>query len=462
MALTFTLTPEGIAALRNARGDGTNAVRVVSMGVTATDFTPGKPLPNELKRIVTLAGGATQADTLHVTATDNAKGVVYSVRGFGLYLADGTLLGSYGQPDVIVEKSSQSDMLLAADIQFKEIDATLITLGSTNFNNPAATTDTLGVLKLSNDDEAIAGIDSQKAITPKTLLAALNARLGAGAPSAFIKSLLTKANVVAFCTALGIRGAAQYDTGDGNGLDADKLDGQHGDYYRDWRNFTNVPELATPGHKHSADDITSGTLPVARGGTGVDTITADAFVVGNGANPLKTRSAAQVLVDIGAAAKSHSHAWDNINNPPETATRWPNFSEVANKPSSYPPSAHSHQMSEVTGLADALNAKADLKGAKFTGDVTVPNLSSNGNVVANTNFISTNGWWLAATNGLGNILFRPRGSTDASAQVAINGNADLATTGALSGSSIVSSGGITAAVIRSTGTITAAGGFQIG
>jgi len=203
MPLTVAVTSAGRAALRNAQGDGSNAVRIASVGITATSFNPGEALPNEIKRIKTIAGGATSADTIHVTVSDSTIGVVYTVRGFGLYLDDGTLFASYGQSDPIVEKSGQAFMLLAVDIQFADLDATQITFGDTNFQNPAATTDVPGVVKLATNEEAKAGRESQKAVPPSALLAALNARFGVGAPSDYIKGLLTLATNGDVLNALG-------------------------------------------------------------------------------------------------------------------------------------------------------------------------------------------------------------------------------------------------------------------
>jgi len=203
MALGFTLTPEGIAALRNPDGDGTRAVRVASVGLTATPFVPGQPVPSEIKRVSTLAGGATASDTIHVTVTDATPGAVYSVRGYGFYLDDGTLLGSYGQADVIVEKSAASTMQLAVDIQFKALDATQITFGDTTFHNPAATTDLLGVVELATSAEAKDGRDMQRAVTARGLRDTLDDRLGASAPTTFVKPLLALANAVQFREAIG-------------------------------------------------------------------------------------------------------------------------------------------------------------------------------------------------------------------------------------------------------------------
>lgn len=201
-ALIFTVTDAGRAALRNAQGDGTHAVRIAYATVTATAFTSGQAVPDEIKRIISLAGGATAADTIHVTISDASKDV-YTVRGFGFYLADGTLFASYGQADVIVEKSAGAVMLLACDVQFASVSGSQITFGDTTFVNPAATTDTLGVVKLASDDDAKAGRDAQKAVTSSNLLAALNARLGANAPSDYTKRLLAIATNSDFLSTVG-------------------------------------------------------------------------------------------------------------------------------------------------------------------------------------------------------------------------------------------------------------------
>jgi hypothetical protein len=325
-ALPIKITAAGYAALRNAQGNGTNAVVVATAGLTSTAFASGDAVPSEVKRVATIAGGATAADTIHVTISDTS-GDAYSIRGFGLYLTDGTMLGSYGQADVIVEKSAQAAMLLAVDIQFADIDATQITFGDTNFSNPQATTERLGVVELATDDETTTGTDSTRVITPKSLLAALNARLGAGAPSTFVKSLLASATALAFRAALGLKSASTFDVGSGKGLDADLLDGQDGSFYQAYANLTGVPATFKPSpHQHDAGDINSGVFPVVRGGTGVATVVAGSFLVGaaNGTDPMVPRTPAQVLGDIGAAAKQHSH-----------------------------------QQVDIIGLSDSLAAKAD-------------------------------------------------------------------------------------------------------
>jgi len=66
-------------------------------------------------------------------------------------------------------------------------------------------------------------------------------------------------------------------------------------------------------HNHAASDVTSGTLGVARGGTGKGSVTAGSYLVGDGTNAMTEKTPAQVLSDIGAAAASHNHAASDIN-----------------------------------------------------------------------------------------------------------------------------------------------------
>ena len=69
---------------------------------------------------------------------------------------------------------------------------------------------------------------------------------------------------------------------------------------------------AAASHNHSAANITSGVLPVARGGTGKGSVTSGNFLVGNGTGDLTEKTPAEVMSAIGAAASSHKHATSDI------------------------------------------------------------------------------------------------------------------------------------------------------
>ncbi|UYV20907.1 hypothetical protein K1Y77_17245 (plasmid) [Halomonas qaidamensis] len=59
-----------------------------------------------------------------------------------------------------------------------------------------------------------------------------------------------------------------------------------------------------------------------------------------------TRAEMDQLLE-GKADATHGHTWTEISGKPATATRWPAFSEVTDKPASYPPTAHGHGWNEI-------------------------------------------------------------------------------------------------------------------
>lgn len=244
--LRFIVTRRGREAIVNAEQNGTAPVLAHSLGLTAEVIEAHREmqsLPGEHTRLQSIKGGATARDTIHVTARD-ATDATYSVRGIGLYLADGTLLAVYGQPAVLAEKSTQAVLLLAADIQFADIAATDITFGDTNFDLNVGTEEKAGVLELATPTETATGTDATRAVHSKGLRELLDARFGPGAPTALAKRLIAAATESAVRQLLSLKGASLKDDGEGNGLDADLLDGKHGSHYLSWDNLTDVPASA--------------------------------------------------------------------------------------------------------------------------------------------------------------------------------------------------------------------------
>ncbi len=285
----------------NAENTGTLPVTITAVGVTATGFDPATlppALPGELKRLTAFGSPSVADDTIHITIRDDSADV-YTLRGFAFYLQDGTLFALYGQAVPILEKSTQATLLLAGDIIFADIDAASITFGDTDFLLPPATTEVVGIVELATHAEALTGTDTQRALVPSALKHVLDQRFGAGAPSGFVKGLLTAATALAMRTALELKGAALKDTGAGNGLDADLLDGQHGTYYREWANLTGKPATFPP--------------------------------------------------------DAHTHAFASLTGIPATATRWPAWEEVTNKPATFPATAHNHDAAAIVSgtLANA-------------------------------------------------------------------------------------------------------------
>ncbi|WP_454261482.1 hypothetical protein [Pseudoxanthomonas mexicana] len=359
--LPFILTPTGRARLINPENTGTSGLTISHVGVSASDAgVVGGVLQGEIKRLDTFAGQVVADDTIHVTIRDDSADV-YFLRAFALYFEDGTLMGWHAQPTVILEKSAQAMLLMSGDIQFQNLDVTTLIFGDSNWTNPVATTTVFGVLRLATNEAAIAGTSVVDAVTPAGLLATLNARFGSGAPSDFVKGLLNLATAALFRAAIGLGSASIRNEGANNGLDSDLLDGQHGAYYRDWGNLTGKP----------------GTFPPS----------------------------------------AHGHAWADVSGVPSTATRWPSFAEVTDKPATYSPSAHIHaaadvttgvfdvaripdiSQSKVTGLAAALDSKANLAGQPaFTAGIRARNSDNAWGLLAETTTgVARGGLWYEAS-----------------------------------------------------------------
>lgn len=259
--MRMKITNAGRAKLVNGTNTGTNTVLISQIGLTSTGFTPTAAmtqLPGEFKRMTSFGGESVAADTIHVTLQDSGTDK-YPLRGFGLYLADGTLFAAYGQADAIMEKASISTLLLSADVVLADIDTAQIKFGSTQFLNPPATESVAGVVELADGTETTAGADAVRAVTPRGLKTALNNRFGGDAPTPLVKTLLSLATAAAIRTSLELKGAALKDMGHGKGLDADTLDGMHAS---DFPQVGKVQPIdAIPGNSNQVRWIKLGTLP---------------------------------------------------------------------------------------------------------------------------------------------------------------------------------------------------------
>lgn len=83
---------------------------------------------------------------------------------------------------------------------------------------------------------------------------------------------------------------------------------------------------------HSTDKLTSGTLPVSRGGTGLATATSGSYVRGAGVGALELRTPAQVRTDIGAGTGSSDLA---IGTTAQTALRGDGIRYVTTWPATF-------------------------------------------------------------------------------------------------------------------------------
>lgn len=172
-ALTITMTNAGLARFTAAQlGDGID-LAISTIALTDANFVVAptlEALPGEFRRIDTISGKAVGDNVVHLTMRDDAR-IGYTARGFGLFLADGTLFAAYGQPDRLFEKSPLTTFLAAIDLAFPTPEIDRLVFGNTDFLNPPATTDTKGVVELATQAEADAGIDPHR-VPPVSVLKA--------------------------------------------------------------------------------------------------------------------------------------------------------------------------------------------------------------------------------------------------------------------------------------------------
>ena len=205
MSLNITITNAGFMAYAAAQAAGTLPLVITKVGVSPTAITPLPTmtvLAGQTKQITTISGLTTDLKSVHLTVRDETADA-YTLKSFGLYLANGTLFAIYGQPDAIIVKTAAVVVNLAIDITFATIDAAALTFGDTNFVNPDATTAIKGVVELATSAETITGTDAGRVVTPAGLWAAFTSML----------------------TSFGVWRASN--DGAGSGLDADLLDGNH-------------------------------------------------------------------------------------------------------------------------------------------------------------------------------------------------------------------------------------------
>jgi microcystin-dependent protein len=164
--LKLVMTTAGLGRFTAAQTDNGVDLTVSRVGFSNTAFVAAPTLtalPGEFRLIDTVSGASIGDNVVHMTVQDEAE-VTYTVRGFGLWLRDGTLFATYSQATPIVEKSTASMLALAIDIVFPEAGVDRIIFGDTNFLNPPATTERKGVIELATVAEAKAG-DTSRATT---------------------------------------------------------------------------------------------------------------------------------------------------------------------------------------------------------------------------------------------------------------------------------------------------------
>jgi len=261
----ITITDAGRAALINAQNNGTVAFVLSQVGVStqhvAANLTGLTQLPNERKRLATMAGDVVADDTLHVTIRDEGDDA-YAIRAFGIYTSAAVLFAVYSQPEPILEKSAAAMLLLAVDARLVALGTAMVEFGPADFSMPPASETVAGVVEIATDAEVDAGLDPWRVITARTLKRAL------GALSGF--ALLGHKHDAADTTSgvFHVGRIPALDMSKITGL-ANALAGKAAEVHTHTINqITGLVDAlagkAATVHQHVADDIVSGVLAVAR------------------------------------------------------------------------------------------------------------------------------------------------------------------------------------------------------
>lgn len=160
--LTLIITRAGMAKFTAAQLTAGLDLTIAAVGLTDRPIVVAptlEALPGEFRRLTMVSGKQVGDAVVHLTMRDGAE-VGYTARGFGLFLADGTLFAAYGQNDPLFEKSPRATFLAAVDIAFPTGNIDRLTFGNTDFLNPPATTETKGVVELATESEGLAGTDT--------------------------------------------------------------------------------------------------------------------------------------------------------------------------------------------------------------------------------------------------------------------------------------------------------------
>lgn len=179
--LPLVITTAGLDALVDAQAGATDAISIAQVGLTDQAFVAAPTLtalPGEFKRIASFSGEAVSETIIHMTAQD-ADDDTYDLRGFGLYLQDGTLFAAYSQADPIFRKVSIAQFLFSVDVVFGSSIADDIVFGDATFLYPPATESVKGVAEIATQAEVDAGLDDQRIVTPLKLATVLAQAFGA-------------------------------------------------------------------------------------------------------------------------------------------------------------------------------------------------------------------------------------------------------------------------------------------
>lgn len=172
--MNIVLTNAGLQKIINAEQTGTAPVVISQIVFGSGQYSANASqiaLQNEIKRLPVISGGTDNDHSIHVAAQDTSSDS-YSVYEFGLFFEDGTLFAVYSQTgSPILQKTISSVAQFECGIALQGVNVESISFGDVEFTYPYANESNPGIAEIATTEEAQAGTDDTRALTPKSLQA---------------------------------------------------------------------------------------------------------------------------------------------------------------------------------------------------------------------------------------------------------------------------------------------------
>lgn len=265
---------------------------------------------------------------------------------------------------------------------FLALVGTQTVAGAKTFSTaPKSSQDASGATDLVRKSQLDAGLGAKAALSHSHAIAdvtglqgALDAKLGATANAVSASKLATARSIT---LAGDLSGSVSFDGSANVTITAAVVDDSHAHVIGNVDGLQAALDAKAPLASPSLTGTP--TAPTATSGTNTIQVATTAFVQ-------------QAIVDFGPGDMLKS-AYDTDNDgkvdAAEVADAAP-WAGITGKPTSFTPSAHSHPISQVTGLQTALDAKAPLASPALTGTPTAPTAAAGTNTtqIASTAFVA--------------------------------------------------------------------------
>ncbi len=279
-------------------GGGVSGPVTLNIDSTVTTLTGSQTLTNKTLTAPTFTGTA-QGANLTLTGDLTVGGTTTTLNAQNLQVKDKNIVLNYLDGDA--SSTADGAGITIQDAVNSSTDATILWDNSSPTNSPGEF-DFSHSINVTGNISVSGTVDGRDLATDGSKLDGI------------------ESNATADQTASEILTAIKTVDGATSGLDSDLLDGQHGSYYLDFGNFV-IDDDEIPIAKLASDSVsyggvsvtlgssdatpafdlsdatslpivagTSGTLSVARGGTGATTLTSNAILTGNGTSAIQAES----------------------------------------------------------------------------------------------------------------------------------------------------------------------------